>query len=401
LPEKIRRAYGRASAAFRAVQLGGPDDMRTQSDVSSGKGLGGLAALLAAALLAMTVSAGAQVTTFGMDLSLPANVTFDCSVWPVPLLGGGVLLVPSQAQTCTWTASVNVTQNLFVPGGNGTVTQVRVKVGALTGPMQVVVLQGLREEFTNNAGCCQQVGQSAVFTPAANAITTLPVQLPVRNDQVPDQNHIFAFDILGLSILAPGVPIPAFDTGNYTNTGPFDDIDFPASQPNASIAPSDAFGYVLLMNADWVPGGGGPGAPPGGPPLQSGPPLTFESPMALVRRNQAIIDLTCTLAAPCLGDLRLQNQPAPGAVIIPMTSVAGGPTLAGASKARPAAAHVITYGRGSFNVAAGATGMVSARLKPVARRRTRGHRTLQVWANMTLTNTNPAQVVSGQITLSR
>jgi len=45
--------------------------------------------------------------------------------------------------------------------------------------------------------------------------------------------------------------------------------------------------------------------------------------------------------------------------------------------------------------------MVSTRLKPLARRLTRRHRTLQVWANMTLTSTNPAQVVSGQITLSR
>ena len=374
--------------------------MGTISDVSRGRPLGGPASLVAAALLATAARVGAQVTTFGIDLTQPANVTFDCSVWPVPLLGGGVGFVPSQAQTCTWTSAVSIAQNLYAPAGNGTVTEVRVKVGAITGPMQVVVLQGLREDVTNKVGCCQQVGQSAVFTPSANAITTVPVQLPVRNDTMPDQNHIFAFDILGLSILAPGVPIPAFDTGNYTNTGPFDGIDFPASQPNASIAPSDSFGYALLMNADWVPGGGGPGSPPGGPPVQSGPPLTFETPMALVRRNQATIDLTCTLAAPCLGDLRLQNQPAPGAVMIPMTRLAGGP-LTGASKARPAAAHVVTYGRGSFNVAAGATGMVSAQLKPAARRRTRRHKTFQVWANMTLTSTNPAQVVSGQITLSR
>jgi hypothetical protein len=372
--------------------------------VSRGGPLGGLASLVAAALLAAAASAGAQVTTFGMDLGQPANVTFDCSVWPVPLLGGGVGFVPTQAQTCTWTTlgvPANAAQTLFVPAGNGTVTQVRVKVGAITGPMQVVVLQGLREEFTNNTGCCQQVGQGPVFTPAANAITPVQVQLPVRNDITPDQNHIFAFDILGLSILAPGVPIPAFDTGNYTNTGPFDDIDFPASQPNASIQPDDAFGYALLMNADWVPVGGGPGSPPGGQPVTSGPPLTFETPRALVQRNQAIIDLTCTLAAPCLGNLVLQNQPAPGAVILPMTRLAGGPTLAAASKARPAAKRVITYGRGSFNVAAGASGMVSTRLKPLARRLTRRHRTLQVWANMTVTSTSPAQVVSGQLTLSR
>src|SRR5689334_20260457 len=98
--------------------------------------------------------AAAQVTTFGADLTLPANVTFDCSVWPVPTVG----LVPTGAQSCTWsTISVgqSMTQGLFVPAGNGTVTGVRIKAGATTGPMQIVVLQGLREEFTNNEGCCQ------------------------------------------------------------------------------------------------------------------------------------------------------------------------------------------------------------------------------------------------------
>ena len=378
--------------------------METKSQLSRGGRLSALAALAAAALFFTAAGAGAQVTTFGMDLTQPANVTFDCSVWPVPLLGNHVMLVPTGAQSCTWTSNIPVigAPSLFVPAGNGTVTQVRVKVGAITGPMQVVVLQGLREEFTNNAGCCQQVSQSEVFTPQANAITAVPVQLPVRNDVMPDQNHIFAFDILALSILAPGVPIPAFDTGNYTNNGPFDGIDFPASQPNASIQPADAFGYVLLMNADWVPGGGGPGSPPGGPPGQSGPPLRFETPAALVQHNQANIDLTCALTAtPCVGNLVLQNQPAPGAVMLPMATLAGGTIVRGASEVRPDATHVVTYGRGSFNLLAGTTGMVSARLKPLARRRTRRHRTLQVWANMTITSTNPSQVVSGQLTLSR
>ena len=72
-----------------------------------------------------------------------------------------------------------------------------------------------------------------------------------------------------------------------------------------------------------------------------------------------------------------------------------------AGMARDTRARVVTYGRGSFNVPAGATWMVSMRLKPLGRRLTRRHRTLHVWANMTLTRTNPAQVVSGQITLSR
>jgi hypothetical protein len=345
--------------------------------------------MLAASVLALlSASALAQVTTFGSDLAQPSNVTFDCSVWPVPVIG----LVPSGAQTCTWSSSESVAQTLIVPG-NGTVTQARVKVGPITGPMQVVVLRALRDGFTNRVGCCQQVGQSTTFTPQADAVTAVPLALPVRNDAVPDENNIFAFDILALSILAPGVPIPAFDTGNYTPSGPNDAIDFPASQPNASIQPADSFGYVVQLNGDWVAGTGGPGTGPGGPPTTSGPPLVFASPAALVQANKALIDLTCTLAGPCPGRLRLQDRPAPGATIIPATAAALHPTAR--------AARLVTYAAGRFKLAGGQTGTVKARLRPKGRRLSRAQPSATVWANVTFTGSKPAQVISAQVTLSR
>src|SRR5262245_6046925 len=114
-------------------------------------------ALIVMALLARSPGAFAQKMTFGNDLTLPANVPFDCSVWPIP-----GQFVPTGQATCTWSSSLSPTHGLFVPAGNGTVTQVRVKVGDTTGPMQVVVLRGLRDGDTNKVGCCQQVGQSNV-----------------------------------------------------------------------------------------------------------------------------------------------------------------------------------------------------------------------------------------------
>ena len=47
--------------------------------------------------------------------------------------------------SCAW-QSVNLQtgESPFPPTGNGVVTQVRVRVGASTGPMQMVVLRGLR-----------------------------------------------------------------------------------------------------------------------------------------------------------------------------------------------------------------------------------------------------------------
>jgi hypothetical protein len=235
------------------------------------------------------------------------------------------------------------------------------------------------------------VAQSQVFTPQANAITALAVQLPVRADIIPDENHIYAFDLLGLSILQAGVPIPAFDTGNHTPSGPNDLIDFPASQAGASIAPANAFGYTLLLSADWVPSGTvPPEEPPGGPPTTSGPPLRFATPMALVRANNAIIDLTCTLARPCPRDIVLQNRPAPGAAI-----------LNAAADRRARAKRTKTYARASFNLPAGQTQMISVPLNAKGRKLARSHRTAQVWANVTLAGSEPAQVVSGELTLRR
>jgi hypothetical protein len=350
-----------------------------------------LIALIAASLL-VARELPAQVVTFGADLTLQPNVTFDCSVWPIPspFVPGALELVPTQAQTCTWTTisvGPTYTNSLFVPAGNGTVTQVRVKVGPTTGPMQVVVLQALRQPPNPDPGCCQQVGQSDVFTPQANAITTIPVALPVRADQTPDENNIYAFDILGLSILAPGVPIPAFDTGNYSPVGAGDDIDFPASAPNAAIAPKDAFGFALLMNADWIPSTTGPGSPSTGPTTQSAP-IQIPNPQAVLQGNNAIIDLTCALAGPCPGRVRLQNGPAPGAIVVQ-------------AAIHPAAktAHLVTYAKKRFKLAGGQQAMIAARLNRQGRKLAQ-QGSPSVWVNVTFTGSHPVQSISRQVTLT-
>jgi len=95
------------------------------------------------------------------------------------------------------------------------VTQVRVGVGASTGPMRVVVMRALYENTVTpgrpNDACCIPVAQSQVFTPRANAITAVPVSLPVWEDPTPppeDITTIADFDTLGLAVLAPGVRVP-------------------------------------------------------------------------------------------------------------------------------------------------------------------------------------------------
>ena len=62
----------------------------------------------------------------------------------------------------------------MVPPGNGTIVMVRVRVGAITGPMQVVVLRAVRSAqgpvqipkdggAGANVACCTEVGRSAAF----------------------------------------------------------------------------------------------------------------------------------------------------------------------------------------------------------------------------------------------
>src|SRR3954469_6830789 len=164
-------------------------------------------------LLALTAAAPArgQTVTFGADLNRPVNSSLDCTVSPTPFG-----LVSTGAQTCTW-SSVSVTspqEGLVVPNGTGVITAVRVKAGPVTGPMRVMVLEAYRGRTT---GCCTGIRASQVFTPNANAVTTIAMNPPlqVSADPVGDPDTLtIVYDVLGLSVLQPGVPIPITNAGS-------------------------------------------------------------------------------------------------------------------------------------------------------------------------------------------
>ena len=82
--------------------------------------------------------------------------------------------------------------------------------------MQVVVLRSFRDFFSTDPGLLHRGRAHAAFTPAPNAVTTIQTALPVRKDTVPDPiNRTVTFDSLALSVLAPDVPVPAFDSGRH------------------------------------------------------------------------------------------------------------------------------------------------------------------------------------------
>ena len=219
------------------------------------------------ALLASATTAGA--IGFGTNLNrTPADDAPTCPAFQ-PF---------TPTASCAW-QSVNLQtgESPFPPTGNGVVTQVRVRVGASTGPMQMVVLRGLRSgaqipgvggpiDPTDPNGpqfytpgsqayvCCTTMALSQVFTPAPNGVTTVPVNLPTRNDPAPDPiTGVYVGEFLALQILAPDVRVPvANDPGAIA--GGF----FPAwgavGEERAGVYGQT--GGAILFDGDWTPAAG-------------------------------------------------------------------------------------------------------------------------------------------------
>jgi hypothetical protein len=140
--------------------------------------------------------------------------------------------------------------------------------------MQAVVLRGLRNPdttpsqvgpdslFTGDAGyaCCKAVALSQVFTPAPGTVTTIPVNLPTRNDLAPDPTTgLYVGDFLALQVLRPDVRIPfAADPGAIAGGW------FPAWQPNEERAGTYGItGAAILLNGEWTPNPAAGNAVPG------------------------------------------------------------------------------------------------------------------------------------------
>jgi hypothetical protein len=342
-----------------------------------------LPGLLLAVALAFAAVPAAGATTFGADLSRPANATFTCG--QVPPFGIWI-----GAQSCTWgtvTSQLGTAKETFVvPAGNGTLTQVRVRVGPVTGPMKVVVLRALRQPNAppdGGAACCKLVAETQVFTPAANAITTLPVSIPVRHDLTPDPaSGLYNFDQLALSVLAPGVPVPAHDTGIYNGTGPVDNVYWPAWQQVGQERADGAGleGYVVLLNADWGASPAGAPAPPPPPAPPVATPLRLARPTAGIRGRDALLRLRCAPGTPCAGWVRLQNR-------------------AGVGPAA-AAARLVSYGAARFTVQAGTARTVRVRLNARGWRFLGRRRSARVWARLSL-NGSPTIIPAARLVLKR
>jgi hypothetical protein len=216
--------------------------------------------------------------------------------------------------------------------------------------MQILVMRSLYQNNLLDPGhpffaCCFVERYGPIFTPAANAITTVPTALPMVEDPIPPPGDGITNargDFLALSVLDPNVPIPAsFDNASvYSGFAPAPDPqNTPAPSPNPILPVVNGFGYHMAMSADLVVGTGG----------------GDDIPVAVATGGQlvgstAAIPVTCVLTTACEGRLRLTNVPAARQTAV--------------SRAK-------TYGKARFSIASGATAVVSVRLNAVGRRKTR------------------------------
>ncbi len=343
--------------------------------------MGSTRSAILVALVALALApAAAGAATFGADLGVAPNVSFDCQL--TPPVGG--FQVPSGADTCTWwtTGRLNDTsQGHVVPYGGGTITRARVRVGPITGPMQFVVMRSLRHpQSLADPACCFPVGASQVFTPAPNGITTVPMNVRVRHDTDP-ASGINNYDHIAISVLAPDIPIPAYDTGDQSLSAPTGGAFYPHYTPGTERTTGmfGVVGFQTLINADLDPSVPGSGTPTGPTDISGTNPIALGGP-ARVRRGKAFVPLVCRSPQGCAGMLRLQNRAARGVT------------------AARNAKRMRTYGKARYRSKAGKTKTVKVPLTRAGKRLMRKHNRRRVFLNVRLEG---GRVVSKRISLRR
>jgi uncharacterized membrane protein YgcG len=324
--------------------------------------------LLVLAVLAL-FPASAGAVTFGADLSAASNNPATCSQ-----LGTSSCMFFSGAPGPT-----------FYAPATGTVTAVRVKTGDFAqGPMQIVVMRSLYQNHAGDPGhpyfaCCFVEEYGPTFTPAPNAITTVPTSLPVAEDPTPppeDTTTNARGDFLALSVLAGDVPIPANADGSsfYSGYAPAPNPSTtPAPSPNPIFATTNGSGYHMMMNADLTPDGGGAGGGGGGAggggaggggaggggagggggggggAGQSVAPVGFGSGGQLLGTT-ASVPITCALTTVCDGTVQLSNAP-----------------LARVLAAAKKSSKPKVYGRAHFTIAGGKSKAIKVKLNSAGR----------------------------------
>ena len=278
--------------------------------------------------LTLPTTAAAQEQRIGGSLKPSANNAFTCATLPATGAGGERFPLPTGVSTCTYlaTGSIRDFSRQVVAPTTGVATAVRVKVGPRTGAMRITVLRAIRSTVAGFA-CCFHEGQSRIFTPAPNAVTTVRVRLPmvVAIDKDPKVGEVV--DRLGLTVLGPGVPVPAHDyraAGDVTKPGSL--IFSPHVRPGDVRADGGGYGAITpLMNADFRPDEGAQPlpepapapAPDPEPPLPQPAPAPLPDPVPVPPGGGAVTS-ALTLTVRCGLALGCTTMIPSGALVLPI-----------------------------------------------------------------------------------
>jgi hypothetical protein len=324
--------------------------------------------ILACALFFAPAHAGAAATQFGSSLTPGPVVTFGCDAKPslYDSSGNYGLFVNNEPGGCTWSqagmwglSSGSDPRARSVPS-DGRITAAEVLSGANPSPISITIFKQLAQPGMGSA-CCFFVSDTGPFPLTPNAITTIPLNIPVERNT---KEGVLGVDLVSVSAENDGGSLPV------RVAGPSNVLSIPDGDPMVGVfyprlgrIPNDSKGgrhellegvpgYELLVR--WTFCATGDVTCAGTPPVTPGPtvPLSPKTPAPVVPRlsskqaqveeGKALIPLVCGGSAACEGQIALLAPAAKGVA------------------ARVAA--TVVYGKAAYKLAAGAKGKVSVKL---------------------------------------
>lgn len=323
-------------------------------------------AVLGLLLAAPALSVAAPVQ-FGSSLTAPPNTNFGCELEPAIVdTSGNYGLVPnSKGPDCTWRQAgvwgVETDPRVSSVPGDGRIIRAEILSGPNPAPLRISVLRQLGTGgFAGQ--CCFFVSETAPVALTPNAITSIPLDIPVEKNTI---KGFLAADLMGISaaVGTGTLPLRAVGSNNIFNE-PIGNPRAGAFYPRIGTNPNDSGGgrreegvpgLEVLVRWTWCGRGDAscdpaaqqtpppavtPTGQPAGPAAIVAPTLARQ--LAQVRENQAFVRLLCGSDAACRGRLEL---------------VGSGGALASVRGAKR-----VVYGGVAYNLAAGAKASVKVEL---------------------------------------
>jgi hypothetical protein len=283
--------------------------------------IGGLLAGLAPVSPSLAQAADRGAT---LDPARAPNFNSDCTTMPQPIADPSLQYVPvaSGQPSCTWWqtgvfGAPTDPRSGYVPG-DGVITTVTVRSGPNPAPIRFAVVRQLTQATagipSGDPECCFFVRETAPVQPAANALSTFTVNLPVESNRAPS---VVTNDLIAISALSGTGSLPIFAVPGQTNANSFTQpgtVDASATFPAIGALANDTGGgrrpagfggFELQLRYTFVPASGGNP----GPPIKLGPTDITTIGGGVLRPIGGALDVTLNcLQITCAGSVKLLTR---------------------------------------------------------------------------------------------